>query len=107
MSSCQKSNLYMPNESAQFTVKRPKYVVPTPMKQPIKEGFMLYPPTQSQVLVNAGLHGSTIGPTSNPWMGGLPGEVTYGVSVPGTNTTTLMGSGAGNPQVADMWRTVI
>ena len=104
---------YTPSGSAQFTVNRPKYVVPDVhpqqrLSQPVREGFMVPIPTQAQTLSSANLFGSTNRPTSNPWMGGLNNEVSLGVSVPGSNSSTLLsGNGAGNAMALNVWRTVI
>jgi hypothetical protein len=83
-----------------------------PVKKPMpsmnKEGFIIPTPTKAQTLKSDNMHGGTIGPTANPYMGGLHGEGTYGVSVPPSNTATLTsGNGQGDPAMATVWKTVI
>lgn len=108
---CGCSESYSSKPTAQFPVKRPKYMVEQthPVKKPMdKEGFIIPIPTKTQTLKSANLGGGTIGPTSNPYMGGLPGAGTYGVSVPPSNSATLTsGNGQGDPAMAVVWKTVI
>jgi len=110
---CKCGESYSSSQNAQFPVNRPKYSVePThPMKSPHggREGFIVPMPSKSQMVgapntMNAG----TIGPKSNPFMGGLPGEALHGTSVPAMNSSTLtMGNGAGDAGSIQVWRTVI
>ena len=101
------------SDNAQFLVNRPKYMVqPNYPSQrnhtPSREGFMVPIPKVNKS-TNVML-GSTNTPTSNPWMGGLPNEITLGPSVPGSSSTTLSllsGNGQGNPTALAVWRTVI
>jgi hypothetical protein len=110
-SKCSCSEAYGSKPTAEFSVKRPKYIVEQthPVKRPMnKEGFIIPTPSKAQTLKSANLGGGTIGSTSNPFMGGLKGAASYGVSVPPSNTATLVsGNGQGNPEVEAVWKTVI
>jgi hypothetical protein len=110
-SKCSCSEAYGSKPTAEFSVKRPKYMVEQthPVKRPMgKEGFIIPTPGKSQTLKSANLGGGSIGPTSNPFMGGLPNQAKYGVSVPPSNSATFVsGNGQGDPQVEAVWKTVI
>ena len=72
-----------------------------------KEGFIVPPPPRDQT--KAFLTSSTGGTsttTSNPFIGGLPGESIYGVSVPGMMTNMLMNN-ANDPGARSTFATVI
>jgi hypothetical protein len=99
---------YSSPQSASFTVNHPKYNT-APVSPVKREGFMIPIPSKAQTLVAAGMPtGGLTKPTSNPWMGGLQGEVTYGTSVPGTNSAQLLaGNGAGNVGAKAVWATII
>ena len=108
---CNCSEAYQTPRNAQFTVNRPKYnVQPTyPVKSDIaREGWIIPSPTKAQTITGDNVNGGFSTPTSHPMMGGLQGEISMGVSVPGRNTSvTLSGNGAGNLQATEVWRTVI
>jgi hypothetical protein len=108
---CSCSEAYSTKPTAQFPVKRSKYMVEQThpvQRQTPKEGFIIPTPSKTQTLVGNNLNGGTIGPTSNPFMGGLHGEGSYGVSVPPANTATLTsGNGQGDPSMTAVWKTVI
>lgn len=99
-----------PSQSAQFQVKRTKY--PASQNYPVqsaKEGFMAPHPTEAQIVSHGNkMKGGMTSPLSNPWMGGLEGEVVYGTSIPGTNSASLLlGNGAGNAGATSVWKTII
>ncbi len=84
------------------------------MTENTREGFIVPIPTKPQMLSSPMLNGSTNSPISNPFLGGLPNEVTLGVSVPGSNSHTLlsgnggvMSNGSLNHGAASVWKTVI
>jgi|GEM_PF-5263235 hypothetical protein len=109
---CNCSESYSSKPTAQFSVKRPKYMVEQthPVKRPMdnKESFIIPTPSKSQTLKSANLGGSSIGPTSNPFMGGFDAQLVYGVSAPPANTATMVsGNGAGNQLANSVWKTVI
>ena len=108
---CNCSEGYKASQSGQFSAKRPKYMVePThPMKSPgHREGFIIPYPSKAQMLKSDNLHGGTIGPLSNPYMGGLAREAQLGVSTPPQNTATLTsGNGAKDPGSLQVWSTVV
>lgn len=108
---CNCSEAYSNARNAQFTVNKPKYVVPqsNPIKSEIgREGFILPTPTKAMTIQSDNLNGGFTTHTSMPMMGALHGEATYGVSVPGMNTaTTVSGNGAQNPASRAVWKTVI
>jgi len=100
------------SQNAKFPVNHPKSMVPTthPMKNPqTREGFIVPIPKQSQMVgAPNNMKAGTIGPTANPWMGGLPGEALHGTSVAAANSPTLtIGNGAGQPGSMNTWKTVI
>ena len=106
---CNCSEKYSSSKNGKFQVNHPKNTVdPThPMK---RENFtFLNPPAgSSRILKSSNLDGGFTTPTSMPMMGGLQGEVTYGVSVPGTNSAmTMSGNGAGDTAAMATWRTVV
>lgn len=108
---CNCSEGYKSNKNAEFTVRRPKYQTSPnhPQKMPgQKEGWIIPPPTKAQTLKSDNLHGGTIGPTSNPFMGGLYKEAEIGPSTPPKNTPVLVsGNGQGDPGSMNTWATVI
>lgn len=72
-----------------------------------KEGFIVPPPALSQTnSFMLSTTGGTSKTTSNPFIGGLPGESIYGTSVPGFPSPTLM-TNANDPGAKSVYATVI
>jgi hypothetical protein len=110
---------YSHSKKASFPVKHPvksNHEVIQPVKSnhmvnhPVKsiENFILPPPPVSAIVKSAQVSGGTATPTSNPWIGGLQGELSQGTSVASPNNAfTMAGNGAGNSSAMDVWKTVI
>lgn len=101
---------YQASHSGEFSVKYPKYNTPPsfPAQRMKKEGWIIPTPQKSQLLKSSNLGGGTVGPLSNPFLGGLPNELKYGVSAASGNvSTTVSGNGAGDPMATAVWKTVI